>query len=138
MRARGGQLWGEGGTTKPGTKGEETQKVLQKTGCLTCTKVSVFVLSYPQNKRPWHFSPSEDSSSSGADAVMHLHIVKLAHILSLQAEVSEAQCDHVTLLNRYTPYTQLENIRLVEKTAWCGVAVGLRMRHACGSTSESL
>lgn len=49
VRTRGGQLWGEGGTTKPGTKGEETQKVLQKTGCLTSMKVNVFVLSYPQN-----------------------------------------------------------------------------------------
>lgn len=87
-------------------------------------------IQHAQNKRLWHFSPSEDSSSSGADAVMHLHIVKLAHILSLQAEVSEAQGDHVTLLNRYMPYTQLENTKLV--------AVGLRMCYACGSTSESL
>lgn len=54
-----------------------------------------------------HISPSQDSSSSSVNAVMHLHIVKLTHILSLQAEVSETQCDDVTLLNRNVPYTQL-------------------------------
>lgn len=39
---------------------------------------------------------------------MHLHVVELAHVLSFQAKVSEAQCDDVTLVNRYVPYTQLK------------------------------
>lgn len=56
-------------------------------------------------------SPPQNSPSSGANAVMHLHIVELTHILSFQAKVSEAECDDVTLVNRYIPYAQLKKSR---------------------------
>lgn len=59
-------------------------------------------------------SPSQNSSSFPVDTVMHLHIVEFTHILSLQAEVPEAQCDDVTFLNRNMPHTQL-----VENRSMC-------------------
>lgn len=52
-------------------------------------------------------SPPQHSPSSSINAVVHLHVIKLTHILSLQAEVPEAQFDDVTLLNGHIPYAQL-------------------------------
>lgn len=60
----------------------------------------------PRLRLQW-VSPSQHSPSSGVDAVVHLHVVELAHVLGLQAEVPEAQRDDVTLLNRYVPHAQL-------------------------------
>lgn len=38
---------------------------------------------------------------------MHFHVVKLAHVLSLEAEVSEAERYDVVLFDRNVPNTQL-------------------------------
>lgn len=57
--------------------------------------------------RLWWVSPSQHSPISSIDVVVHLHVIKLTHILSFQAEVPEVQCDYVTLLNRYIPNAQL-------------------------------
>lgn len=65
--------------------------------------------------------PSQHSSSSSVAAVVHLHVIKLTHILSLQAEVPEAQRDDVTLLHSQIPNAQLvENRRTPDQGKMSG------------------
>lgn len=77
-----------------GQNAEET-----KDGCyISHTKEDThFYLQYTEFKPK--VPPPQDSSSSGVGAVVHLNVVELTDVLNLQAEVPEAQCDHVTFLD---------------------------------------
>lgn len=103
--AGGRHVWRKGGTAEPETNKPNWGWIANVCPLLTEDLNKIQHLS--RRPGPGAGSPSQHATCSGVEAVVHLHIIKLANILSLQAEVPEAQRDDVTVLHRQMPYAQL-------------------------------
>lgn len=51
--------------------------------------------------------PAKNTVIPSVSTVVHLHIVKLTHILGFQAEVTETQPNDMPIIHRYMPGAKL-------------------------------